>query len=118
MATWPTELPQELSFQGFASTMPTGSVRVDMDAGPPYQRQRFTAAPEPISGSIWVDADQYQVFMNFWRNSTAHGSLPFDWKHPITGVPVQMQFDVSNPPRISAKSGALYQISMSLEVLP
>jgi hypothetical protein len=116
--TWPGGLPQELPFEGFSMTAPSGAVRVDMDAGPAFQRQRYTAAPAPLKFPLWLTTTEYQVFMDFYVVSLAHGALPFNWVHPITGEAVEMQFDVSNPPRITAKSGLLYEITLSLEVLP
>lgn len=116
--TWPETLPQKLLVDGFSSQLPTGSIRVEMDSGPAFQRQRYTSSVEPIQGSIWVTKGQYQTFKNFYVTSLAQGSLPFNWVHPITEETVEMQFDVSNPPRISAKSGILFRVDMNLEVLP
>ena len=118
MPTWPASLPQNLRVSDFGDQFPSGAIRQDMDSGPAYQRQRYTAAPEPIQGSIWVDKTQYNTIKDFWTNTTAHGALPFDWKHPITGNAAEVQFKADDPPSVSAVSGLLFEVSFTIEVLP
>lgn len=89
-----------------------------MDSGPSYQRQRYTAAPERFSGRIWVDYTQYATFRDFWVTTLAHGSLSFDWVHPMTNAAATVQFDVSQPPQVSAISGTLFEVALTFEVLP
>lgn len=117
-ATWPASLPQELNIDSVEGELPTGAVRADTDSGPAFQRQRFTAAPEPFTGVIWIDGTQYATLLSFWRDTLAHGALAFDWKHPITEASAELQFQVGSPPRIRAKSGTLFEVDMTLEILP
>lgn len=118
MPTWPASLPQDFLVNDFGEQFPDGAIRQDMDSGPAYQRQRYTAAPERIQGSIWVDKTQYNTLKNFWTGTVAHGALAFDWKHPITDNAASVQFDVSDPPSVSAFSGLDFQVSFTIEVLP
>lgn len=118
MATWPSTLPQRLQRPSYEQQFPDGSIRQDMDSGPAFQRQRFTAAPERISGDLIVDRAQYATLLDFWKNTTAHGSLSFDWMHPITENAATVQFDVSNSPRLTALSGRDFTVSITIEVLP
>jgi len=118
MPTWPSSLPQEVHQQGFNIETPSGAVRTEMDTGKPFQRQRFTAAVQPFSARVWLDADQYATFDEFYRDTLGQGALEFDWKHPITGDATAVRFDVTNPPRITAIAGDQYQVQMRLEIIP
>jgi len=118
MATWPSDLPQEVHQDGFNIEAQNGAIRTEMDTGKPFQRQRFTAAVEPFSARIWLTQAQYSIFDTFYRETLGHGALEFDWKHPITGDPATVRFDASSPPRLTALSGDQYQVQMNLEVIP
>lgn len=113
---WPETLPQDVLVQGYQATLPDGAVRTSMDSGPEFARQRFTAAPEPFSATIRVDKEEYRTLVAFYVNDTAHGTIPFDWHHPITKDVAAMQF--TGPPRVTAASGLYYDIQLSLQVLP
>lgn len=122
--TWPDTLPQYFTVDGFSNQLPTGAIRVEMDSGPVFQRQRYTASVEPIQCSIELTKDQYQIFKDFYIVALAQGTLPFNCTHPITKETVEMQFDVSSPPKISvsqnssASFGTIFRVDMNLEVLP
>jgi len=118
MATWPTTLPQSLHQNGFQYRVPDGSIRTDMDTGKAFQRRRYTAAVEPFSGKIWVTQAQYASLLDFWKNTTAMGSLEFDWKHPITGDPATIRFISNEPLSVKPLSGDQYEVNLNLEVIP
>jgi len=114
---WPNTLPQCLEISSYGETFGAGAVRTEMDAGPAFQRPRFTAVVEPISGSITVDAAQYATLKQFWTD-TGQGAVPFDWVHPVTQAAALVRFNDRTPPKISAPSGTLFQVAISIEVLP
>ena len=116
MATWPSSLPQNIEVRGLNIGLPDGSVRTDMDSGPSFSRQRFTAAPEPFSGQVTLDETQYQTLRDFYVTGLSHGALNFDWQHPITKNAAELRF--RSAPRVSAISGKLLRVSLELEVLP
>ena len=118
MPVWPDSLPQEFHVQGFSADIPNGAVRQDMDAGPAFQRRRFTAAPQRFSGRVWVSRDQYQTLKGFYTDTIAMGALSFDWKHPITEEAATVQIDASEGLSLSAVSGVLFAVEMTIEVLP
>lgn len=144
MSTWPEQLPQAIHQQSFVLTFPELASRTEMDTGKAYQRKRYTAAVRPFQGRIWVDETQLETFLNFYNNTLAQGTLPFDWYDPMTFIAdadyagpylslsfdndlesyvvtedktTQIRFDTNRPYTVSAVSGSLYQISMNLEVL-
>jgi len=118
MPTWPSTLPQRLHTSGFQISAPDGAIRSETSTGKPYQRQRFTAAVQPFSGRIYVDASQYETLINFWKNALGHGALEFDWVHPITQSPATVRFNASEPPQVSATSGEIFAVQLSLELIP
>lgn len=118
MAIWPTTLPQELHQQGFSIQNPTGAVRTDMETGKAFQRRRYTAAVQPVSGQMFLTKEQYTTLLVFWRDTLGMGALEFDWVHPITGDLAKFRFNSNNPPQLSAVTGDLYQVRLSLEIVP
>lgn len=118
MATWPESLPQELHQQGFAYQGPQGSIRTEMEFGKSFQRRRFTAAVEPFSGQIYLDKEQYETLLNFWKNTIAMGSLEFNWKHPITEEDATVRFVSSSPFTVSVASGEVFIVELNLEIIP
>jgi len=118
MATWPSTLPQEFHQQGFSLDFPEGAIRTDMDTGKPFQRKRFSAAVQPVRGQMWLSPSQYDDLIEFWDNTLGMGALDFDWVHPITGNPVKMRFVADSPPAISSVTADLYQVRLSMEIIP
>lgn len=115
---WPSSLPQRMRLRNFSGPMSSGAIATEMDSGPPFQRQRFSAAPEPFRGSVFMTKAQYKTFRTFWESDTAHGAEKFNWAHPITNVTAEVQFDVGNPPRVVPRADDLFEVSMNILVLP
>lgn len=118
MATWPESLPQEFHQQGFSITAPSGSIRTSMATGKAFQRRRFTAAVQKVTGRMFLTAEQYETLFNFWENTLAMGSLEFDWKHPITGNDATFRFPAEKPPKVSVVDGEIYGVAFELELIP
>ena len=118
MATWPSTLPQQLEQEGFNDVFPEGAIRTEMASGNPYQRTRYTAAIEPFSGMLYLDAAQYQTLKDFWITTLGLGALSFDWVHPITGAAATVQFIATKPPKITGTKGTLFAVQVMIEVLP
>lgn len=116
MATWPAGLPQYLESSGFQYTQQDQFIRTEMDAGPDFQRRRYTAASTLYGGNIQVTSSQHTTFWNFY-NSTLNGGVDsFTWEHPITESAATVRFTAT--PTQSHLGGDLYQISIQLEIEP
>lgn len=115
---WPSTLPQHLEVQNFSGDGPVGGIRAEMDAGPAYQRQRFTAAPERFVGRMLLDATQFETLRTYWRDTLAHGTVSDTWEHPITGDAATVRFDATKPYRVTAASGRWFYVELQFEVLP
>lgn len=118
MATWPSSLPQTFHQQGFEISAPAGAIRTEMDTGVPFQRRRYSAAVEPVVGKMWLDSTQYGTLLDFWRTTTAMGAIEFSWVHPITGNAAQFRFNATEPPRVTVVTASLFEVQLSLEILP
>ena len=116
-ATWPSTLDQYLMPAGFSYTQQSQVIRTAMDAGPDFVRRRFTAAAIKFNGSIQVTPTEHATFWAFFNNTLHGGADPFTWIDPVSGVAATLRF--TDEPKVSSvSSGVLYQIAMSLEILP
>ncbi len=114
---WPATLPDTLSLEGLSDRLPSGAIRTQMDGGPVKQRRRFTAAVEPITGSLVLTAAQTEILDAFWLTTTKMGTLSFNWTHPRKLTAVEMRFVATSPPQYTP-AGGLYSVTLELEVLP
>jgi hypothetical protein len=113
MIIWPTSLQQEANYD-YNETWSDGTIRSQPDEGPIMTRRRYTKIRKFAKMSIWVDRDQYNIFVNFYTNNILGGSLPFVWKDPITETSSQMLF--LKPPSFSAIGPNNFKIDCELEV--
>lgn len=116
MIDWPEELSEYLLVDSYQETLPDTVIRTQMDVGPPKVRRRSTSAPRLISGTLRLDSDKLGIFEAFYLNTTAGGSLPFNWTSPRTGELVVAQF--TDTPRYMPVSGLTWDVNISLEILP
>lgn len=114
---WPETLPSMMRLDGLSNTLPGGVIRTEMETGPHKQRPRFTAAPEPLSGSVLLTREQTMIFDSFWSTTLKRGALSFNWTHPRTLQEVEMRFICGDPPGYSP-AGEHYVLTMNLEVMP
>lgn len=64
---------------GFSETLPDLALRTEMEAGPRKLRRRFTTGPTAIECTVTLRAGQPELLEAFYRDTTAGGTLPFDW---------------------------------------
>jgi hypothetical protein len=115
MQTWPSQLQQLLSEGNFGISIGDTVLRTDMETGPAKVRRRFTKGVDKYTASINLTVSQYTLFINFFNTTLAGGSLPFYFKHPITGVTETFRF--KSPPSISSIGGGNFSASMEWEKL-
>lgn len=116
MVAWPASIPQQFDRDSFSMDFPDGSIRSEVDSGPDFARQRFTATPEPFSGTLVLTETQLATLKAFYADTLGHGVDVFDWTHPITGDPVSVQF--TSAPSLKSFSAGVYRARVSFEVLP
>ena len=115
MNVWPATLQQCFNEGGFNFTPGDTTVSTEMDFGARKVRQRYTVAVDQVSGSIDLKKDQYDTLMTFYRTTSAGGSLPFEWIHPITLATTVYRF--MSPPKISRLGGEYFGVNLSLEIV-
>jgi hypothetical protein len=113
---WPISLPQRMNANGFTETLPDLALRTEMDAGPRKARRRFTTGSTAIEGSVTLRASQPALLEAFYRDTTAGGTLAFDWTHPRTGALASLRFTA--PPAFAPVAGDVWRATLKLEVLP
>jgi len=121
MDTWPATLPQRL-LAGASIKDDESRAISDMDAGPASVRNRFTAITQSVKGAMILNGAQLTTFNTFFRTTIKHGSLTFNWIHPVTEATAQIRFK-TKPEWACIKPAAsvddrLYQASMELEIQP
>lgn len=117
-ATWPSTLPQAPQQQGYGEQPQARTLRTQMDAGLPKQRQRFTAGTNQHTVRLQLTQAQWETLLDFWDNTLGGGALPFDWQYWHTGANAEYRFVGSEPPQRKALGGDLYEASFTLEELP
>jgi hypothetical protein len=114
---WPSDLPQKLEQTTYSETLPSVTVRTEMDSGAPKVRRRFTAGIENIQGTMLLTRDEAETLDTWFNETLQGGAVSFQWKHPRRETEdVEMRF--LEPPSLAARGAINFTASMSLEVLP
>lgn len=110
---WPAGLPQNMLFDGYSEKLPDGSVRTEMDAGPPKIRKRSDAGYREISGQVILTTTQVEDLVGFYEDTLSQGSVLFEWKNQITQTTAEFRF--REPPEINPVSANLFRATLQLE---
>lgn len=114
---WPVTLPQILLVSGYQEGARDNNLRSAMDSGPAKVRRRATAAVRPVKGKLVMTAAQLEIFKSFYADDLLDGSLRFSWTEPTdSGTAAEMRF--KEAPAWSAVDPGVYEVNMSLEILP
>jgi hypothetical protein len=118
MPTWPASLPQHVLQAGYNEQLSDNLVETQMDAGPGKTRRRFTGKVKQFGVTIDCDPTQAATFEAFFEVTLKDGSIPFDWVHPRTRVPLTFKFK-KPAPRVSVRGGGgIVSFSFMLETKP
>jgi hypothetical protein len=119
-AVWPAELPEYPLVQGYTRKPQAARVRSAVDAGPAKVRRRFTAKVRNVTYLVTLTKAQLAIFWDFYDNTLAEGSLPFNWVDGVTGAPAVLRFADDEPSEAPANGNepGYLTISMPLEILP
>lgn len=116
MAVWPTGKRFTPVIGSLVEGPPSNTVRSTMDKGPAKVRRRTTANVRSLSFKLILSKADTAVFDTFFTTTTLSGSLEFNYTHPRTGAACEARF--AQEPSYSERSGVVYEISVSLEILP
>ena len=117
MASWPGTIPALTEFLAdtYTEITPSNVIRTQMDVGPAKTRQRGTAAPRFIKGTLYMTTTQVADHDTFFVTTTNHGSDAWTATAPRTEV--TKTFRYMEPPQYKAV-GQGYHVSLHLEILP
>lgn len=114
---WLEELPQQFLINGFDESPQDFKVRTDMDAAIAKQRPRFSAATYKFSGMMLMTNTQYELFVSFYRDTLAVGSLEFNMQK--RGFPDIIQVvRFTDEGYQSSPHGRFWDVKLNLEVIP
>ena len=88
------------------------------DVGPPITRRRTTARVDAWSMAVQLETlEQYAEFEEWFDDTLQGGTLPFAWRHPVTGGVKRFQFaPASYAP--SFGGGGWVRVAFSALILP
>lgn len=109
---WPSVLPD--CPQTWNEVDKPSTVRSEVDVGVAKVRRRYTRELTSISASLTLKRSEYDNLINFYRTTLKDGLYSFNYKHPYTGVMLEIRF--VNPPTISMNSKA-FQVTFEWETL-
>lgn len=94
MATisWPTNLPQRVSWQGLQVTPESVIVEDPTDSGRPSVRRTDTKSNYIAECQLELPTSDYIVFDTFFRDTAKGGALKFDWVRPDFETPEEVWF--------------------------
>lgn len=82
------------------------------DVGPALLRSKSTKVRIDVQGTILTTKTEFESLLSFYYDLLAGGTLPFNWKHPLTGIPIQYKFEA--PPERSGVTDDLTVITLKL----
>ena len=115
MANWPATLPPP-AINTLNDSLPENRLKTNMDKGPAKIRRRTTANTYPLSFVLKLTDAQWATLKTFYTDTLYSGVDPFDMNHPTDGTPLSCRF--VEPPQRSDMEGIIWNVPISLEVLP
>lgn len=112
MPTWPPGVPSLCRLEGMNLTPFSGAMPVDVEAGEPMTRRRFTGEMARLQGTLSMTRKQAIDLYNFWRYDLKQGSLRFTEDEPMTQAAGEFLF--LEPPGFSRVSHR-YQVTISVQ---
>lgn len=116
-AVWPPSLPQDF-FIGVTHQRRAAFAQFTVDAGPAKRRRIAGNVSRDVRVPMTFTETQMADFDDFYVATLFDGALPFDWIHPITGLPATYRFNSYPSFGISISSlGQLHQSTLDLELV-
>lgn len=115
MTDWPTDIPAELEMDGYQEPFSDGSLKTNMDAGPPKRRRRFSAQVKEISGNLILTGSEVTLLETFYYDTVKQVER-FNFIHPRKGTIIEVIFN--GAPSVSAIGPDLFRVGLKFEVQP
>jgi hypothetical protein len=114
-ASWPTTIPQYMLISSYSEEAPNNLISSSVSVGPAKVRRRTTAGVGKISGSFLMSSAEVALFEAFVSSDIQDGALAFTFPNQ-RGSGTKLVRLI--PSYSIAPSGANWNISVQLEVLP
>lgn len=112
-------IPSALAMlNGITDKASSGRIRSSVDAGPPLQRQRYTARSRALGVPCALTQAERATFDAFEINDLENGTLPFDWIDPVTGSTVSMRLTDDVAWTFVAGENPMWTATLPLEIMP
>lgn len=114
---WPSTLPQCFLADSISLEQAQNVISSEMSVGPDKVRRRSTAAVRPMTGTLKLDAAQYEIFTAFVETDIADGARPFLFprQEPPLGTSILVRL---KPPYKVSRVGNHWRVTLDLQVLP
>ncbi|NEI48644.1 hypothetical protein GR217_13145 [Rhizobium leguminosarum] len=114
-AFWPYDLPKRFTIPSYQETRPDNVIYSDVSVGPAKARRRTTSNVWDQSGTMVMTYGQYRSFLTFLSETISDGAAAFWFPDRLGGADLLVR--IKEPPKASL-DGNLWQVSITLEVLP
>jgi hypothetical protein len=104
---------------GYTAELATGVRAIIVDGGRPRERLEFVGTTRPVTASYVLYQDKYDLMLGYFRKWERAGGGPVQFKLMLDSMRVEDYvggFVAGSPPRISARTGRLITVSVSLWV--
>ena len=99
----------------FSETPGDTSIETKMDSGLSKKRMRYTKGIDVITIGYILSAAEYITLRTFFVTTTASGTLPFLWTHPLTGLSISVRIKSGSFKMTPA--GVDYHVQFTVDVL-
>lgn len=118
MVDWPSTLPCQPE-QGTWQEAPSPSLASFVpEVGPTIDRRRGTVFTMASGGTFVFTKAEYLVFLAWYRDDLKAGAMPFNFDHPLTGVPARWKFDPKPGWALAGVTNRKVRVAMQLRQLP
>lgn len=111
---WPTTLPQCPILNAFTEQRQRNVAAFAPSVGKSRMKLRSTAARVSTSVAYRMTNAQILAFNTFYETTLAHGSMPFDWAHPVSKINYTWIFDAKNTPKIDRMTPKTQRVTFTL----
>jgi hypothetical protein len=115
MSVFPTTLPPP-ALSTLKESPPANTKRTNMDKGPEKVRRITSANTRPLNFQLRLTPAEVAILDEFFVDTTYSGSTTFDYTHPRTQEVVTARF--TSEPSYSEQEGTIYNVDISLEIMP
>ncbi len=116
MEAWPAGVNTNARVDSYSESFGEAIDSFQVEVGQPLARRRTAFDDRPIKFQLMLSSTEVETLRTWWRDNLKSGVLPFTMTHPRTRV-AGCKFEFAQkdgPPSISAASGDIFIVSLSV----